>query len=602
MLIGLKGKLILAMLAIGTIPMVFGLSTTYFKGKNQLREIIGESFSALALNSASKLDAEIMRLLQVNEVLAKQAGYETTVTATLSGLTDGSKFDWPDVRYSKTSPTYLVHSWISKQASVNVSGITTSTVKLFNTDGQKDRFILRITTPILEKNSIIPMAWLHRQYAANKMLNALIYPIRFGDTGHVMLIDNVGVVVSCPLLPTGTSIADTGLTPRIAQNDVGWIRAKIDGHGGNKDSLIGHAPLKKVNRYLQASGKSLYTFAWQDSGEIFAPIYSLQQGVLIAGFIALVLLGMLGVYASSRVLRPIRRLSEESRFIARGDLSRSIDIHTGDEIEELANQFNHMTSQLRHLIDNLEEKVEERTRDLVTAQAEKDQVVKQLIQTEKVATIGVMASGIGHEINNPLYAILGRAEAIADGETREKNRQYGQEIVGYCNHISSIIKDLAGFVRPHNEDTLELVDINKKIAEAIAMVKMPLLNDHVKIIEQCQDVPGIRAQPQEIQQILFNIIRNGLQAIKDRGTVTVESCQSNNHVRVVIKDDGPGIKSADLDKIFDPFFTTKGPDEGEGLGLHIVRKSVKKNGGTLFVESQAGKGAVFTLEFPVGNS
>jgi len=93
-----------------------------------------------------------------------------------------------------------------------------------------------------------------------------------------------------------------------------------------------------------------------------------------------------------------------------------------------------------------------------------------------------------------------------------------------------------------------------------------------------------------------------VQAIQDRGTVEIESCLEDHQVRVSIRDNGPGISEENIEKIFDPFFTTKGPDEGEGLGLHIVRKSVKKNGGDITVESQLGKGTVFNLKFPVGEN
>jgi len=608
--IGLRGKLILAMVAIGTVPIVLGLSAAYFKGTAQLREIIGESFEALAMNSASKIDGEIQRLLEADEILAHQAILEPALTDALQDSAKGAELNWPAPDSVKGRSEFLLRSWVTKASGAvanrgegrhaSPAKSATSMMDLLRAGEQKDRYVLNITIPIRAKTGGDITGWLHRRYDANKMLDSLVYPIRFGDTGHVMLIDNMGIVMSCPFLPTGTSIANTGLPPLVARKKAGWVRAEHDGHGGEKDSLIGHAPLIGLNGYLQNKGRSIFTFAWQDSEEIFAPIHSLQQGVFLAGFTAMGLLGLLGFYASAHVVKPIRRLSKEAGFIAKGDLNRSIDIRSGDEIEELADQFNHMTFQLRQLVNNLEEKVEERTRDLKITQAEKDQVVKQLIQTEKVAAVGVMTSGIGHEINNPLYAILGRAEAIKDGAVPEKAIEYGQEIVDYCKHISSIIKDLAGYVRPHDEDALESVDVNKKIAEAVAMVKMPLLNDHVKIEEKCHNVPEIAGQPQEIQQIFFNIIRNGVQAIEDKGTVEIESCLEDGHVRVSIRDDGPGISEENLGKIFDPFFTTKGPDEGEGLGLHIVRKSVKKNGGDITVESRLGEGTVFNLKFPIG--
>lgn len=602
--LGLRGKLILAMVAIGAIPIVLGLSATYFKGAAQLRKIIGDSFEALAMNSASKIDGEIQRLIDADKILARQAIREQAVTGALSGALKGGKLDWPAPGEIKARSRFILRSWVSGHGDAAADhavpgGSDLSRAELFHPGNQKDRYVLDITTPIRAKADGNAIGWLHRRYDANRMLDSLVYPIRFGVTGHVMLIDNRGTVMSCPFLPTGTSIADTGLTSLVARANAGWIRTENDGHGGKKDSLIGHAPLIGLNGYLQRKGRSLFAFVWQDSEEIFAPIRSLQHGVILAGFTALLLLGLLGFYASTRVVKPIRRLSEEAGFIAQGDLSRSIDIRSGDEIEELASQFNHMTSRLRQLVEHLEDKVEERTRDLVATQVEKDQVVKQLIQTEKIAAIGTMTSGIGHEINNPLYAILGRAEAIADGAALDQCREYSREIVKYCKHIASIIKDLAGFVRPNDGDTLESVDVNEKITEAVAMVNMSLLDDHVKIEEKCHDVPEVQGRPQEIQQAVFNIIRNGVQALRGNGVIDIASFVDGDRVHVTIRDNGPGISREHLEKIFDPFFTTKGPDEGEGLGLYVVQQTVKKSGGSIKVESELGKGTVFHLTFPI---
>ncbi len=611
--LGLRGKLILAILVVGAIPIALGLAVSYFKGTAQLQEVIGGSFEALAMNSASKVDGEIQQLVDANRILAQQAVSDPAVSNALEKLTfreGGDGFDWPNVDEEKGDSEILVRSWITglgdvpaDKKEVRFAGMTEPDdvkVDLFQTGEEEGRYVLSISNPIRKRIDGSIIGWFHRLYDAEKFLDSQIDPIRFGDTGHVMLIDDQGVVISCPLLLAGTPISDADLITLIAGKEAGWVNAESDGHGEKKASLIGHAPLKSLNRHLQKGEKSLFTFVWQDSEEIFAPMGSLQTSVALTGFLSLGLLGILGFYASNRIVNPIRRLSKEAGYIAEGDLNRTIDIRSGDEIEELADQFNHMTVQLRHLVDNLEDKVKDRTRELKVTQTEKDQVVKQLIQAEKIAAVGVLTSGIGHEINNPLYAILGRAEAIQDGAEAEQCREFGRDIVKNCKHISEIIKNLAGYVSPHSGDELESVDVNEKITEAAAMVRMSFLDDHIQIKEICNSVPKVLGRSQEIQQAFFNIIRNGAQAIEGRGTVEIESCLEGDRVRVSIKDNGPGISKENLGKIFDPFFTTKGPEAGEGLGLYIVQQTVKKNGGTLDVESQVGKGTVFNIEFPIG--
>jgi C4-dicarboxylate-specific signal transduction histidine kinase len=254
----------------------------------------------------------------------------------------------------------------------------------------------------------------------------------------------------------------------------------------------------------------------------------------------------------------------------------------------------------RRVRGSLEGKVEERTRELKDTQAEKDRVVQQLIQAEKMAAIGTMASGIGHEINNPLYAILGMAEAIRDEEDISRCRGYGRDIIKQSRRIAEIVRNLSGYVRPAAEHDLEPVDVNETLSEAVSMARRSLLSDHVEIRENLMPVSRLSAKSEEIQQAFFNVIRNGMQAMKGRGILEITSRQEGNRVWIRIRDTGVGIPAEHLGKIYDPFFTTKGPDEGEGLGLYIVQQIVNKYAGTITLESKEGRGTVCTIQFPVG--
>ena len=261
-----------------------------------------------------------------------------------------------------------------------------------------------------------------------------------------------------------------------------------------------------------------------------------------------------------------------------------------------------MRIQLRHLIGSLEEKVEERTHELRDAQAEKDRVMQQLIQAEKVSAIGTMASGIAHEINNPLYAILGNAEAIRDTKDASKSKTYAEDIVKHTKHIGEIVKNLSGYIRPAGKQDLEEVDVNEKVTEAVSMVRRSLLSDHVEISETLGKVRKILAKPEEIQQVFFNVIRNGVQAVKGKGVIDVSTGTEGDQVWIRIVDYGEGISPENLNKIFDPFFTTKGPDEGEGLGMYIVQQIVNKYDGTIKLESEVGLGTTVMIRLPVGKS
>ncbi len=231
--------------------------------------------------------------------------------------------------------------------------------------------------------------------------------------------------------------------------------------------------------------------------------------------------------------------------------------------------------------------------------AAKEQAERALIQAEKMAAMGTLASGIGHEINNPLYAILGAAEAIRDGGDLARCQKHAQDIIAYCKHVAEIIKSLTGYVQPADKHGLEPVDVNAAIAEAVSMARLSLLADTIEIDQRLGSVAAISAKSENIQQAFFNVIRNGLQAMGREGTLEIESVRLGDRVSVRICDTGAGIASGDLAKIYDPFFTTKGPDEGEGIGLFVVQQIVKKYNGTIEFESVVGEGTACTITFPI---
>jgi PAS domain S-box-containing protein len=231
--------------------------------------------------------------------------------------------------------------------------------------------------------------------------------------------------------------------------------------------------------------------------------------------------------------------------------------------------------------------------------AAKEQAEQALIQAEKMAAIGTLASGIGHEINNPLYAILGAAEAVRDGNDVSRCREHGQDIITYCKHIAEIIKNLSGYIRPAEQHGLEPVDVNEVLSEAVSMARLSLLAQDIEIEERLRPVPEISAKSEDVQQAFFNVIRNGLQAMGRKGTLEIDSRSKGSLVSIQIRDTGAGIPANELAKVYDPFFTTKGPDEGEGLGLFVVQQIVRKYAGTIGFESEVGKGTLCTIEFPI---
>ena len=243
----------------------------------------------------------------------------------------------------------------------------------------------------------------------------------------------------------------------------------------------------------------------------------------------------------------------------------------------------------------------ERTRELREAQREKESVMDQLIQAEKMTAVGTLVSGIGHEINNPLYVLFAAAEALIDEKDIAQSRAYGDEILKQAKSIAETVKNLSLYAQPGTRHDLRLVDIADSVADAVHLAQRTLCGNQVVFKITMDPVPEILAKSEEIQQVLFNILRNSIQALSDKGRIDIHTGLEGDLVSVSIQDDGPGIPKDHLNRVFDPFFTTKGPDEGEGLGLYIVRQIVSRYQGTIDVENAESGGAQFMIRFPIAN-
>ena len=281
-------------------------------------------------------------------------------------------------------------------------------------------------------------------------------------------------------------------------------------------------------------------------------------------------------------LRP--GVTEEGQFV----VATVIDITERKAIED----------RLHRHEEHLEELIAERTQELREAQSDRERAMDSLFQAEKIAVIGRLVSGIGHEINNPLYVVVALAEAIESGDDISLSHEYSGQIIKHCRQIAETVKNVSTYAQPSDKHDLERVDLNDSITAAVKLARSSLYTHDVEIRQNTRSVPLILAKAEEIQQALFNIIRNSIQATSGRGLIEIESSQDHDQVSVRVRDSGTGIPEADQKKIFDPFFTTKGPDAGEGLGLYVVQQIVAKYQGTIDLESEIGIGTTFIVRFP----
>ncbi len=332
-----------------------------------------------------------------------------------------------------------------------------------------------------------------------------------------------------------------------------------------------------------------------------------RETAFFAGAMILLILGILGVFLQRGVVSPVRDLVQGTKRVAQGDLAYEIPVRTGDEIGTLAGSFNAMTIALQQarveldsLVETLEEQVEERTRDLRDAQA-------QLIQSEKLASLGKLSASIAHEINNPLSGILTYAKLLTrklknglpDEETLAHVLKSLTVVERETERCTTIVRNLLDFARVR-EPSLSEVNVSAVILDALSLLSHRMAIQGIALEKHLGDVPQVRADSGQLRQAFVNIALNACEAMGKGGTLTVASRfdRQRNMAEIEFTDTGVGIGEEDLSKIFDPFYTTK--EKGTGLGLSVVYGIVDRHGGRIDVKSQVGKGTSVIVRLPVG--
>lgn len=261
------------------------------------------------------------------------------------------------------------------------------------------------------------------------------------------------------------------------------------------------------------------------------------------------------------------------------------------------------SGKLIHVIITLSTMVDETGKILGTVGVSKDiseqkMLQFKLMQSEKLAGIGTLASGIAHEINNPLAGILGMAEAIRDEEEMDLIKSYANDIIQYSVNAGNIVRELSAYSRSAHNEANSTIDLSMVIENSLKMAKHSASFAAMEVNLDLKKECFIIANHGEIQQVFVNLMINAVHAMDGKGTLTLRCWKYGSLVTATVADNGHGIAPEHLSQIYDPFFTTKPVGMGTGLGLYVVYRIVTKHRGTIDVVSSPDEGACFTMRFP----
>ena len=345
-----------------------------------------------------------------------------------------------------------------------------------------------------------------------------------------------------------------------------------------------------------------------DMKRVYASLARTQKLIFYYILINALLLTFLGVYRLWQITgRPLQKLVRRAdEFQPDGDL-----LFLSDEEES---EFNRLSRSLNRMLANIDEdkkKLKSTVLSLEAANAELQKAHKEMIRTEKMASVGRLSSGIAHEIGNPIGIVLGYLDLLGQPDlTAAERADYIARAQDEIGRVNNIIRELLDFSRPAREET-QAVSVHAIIDEITAMLRQqPMMNGIDLECRLAADTDVVTVDPQRLRQVFLNLLINASDAITPDaqppgGHILIESrnnaagSEPAGQLQVVVADDGPGIPEDELNNIFDPFYTTKEPGKGTGLGLWVSFMIMEETGGTLSVEAGNPEGTRFILTFPL---
>lgn len=410
------------------------------------------------------------------------------------------------------------------------------------------------------------------------------------------------------LAPNGTGIGDN----RNERATVAEIRRKLDLIDEINDDQnwvldeVRHAELSeelgKLTDLANELPNYLQTRLLELKGNVRGQYHTLIAATWTTSILSTICLVVLMVLIYAWVFRPLNTLIQGSRKVAAGDFGHRITLETDDEMAELARAMNQMTNRFQEIRDDLDRQVKQRT--------------KEVVRSEQLASVGFLAAGVAHEINNPLASIAWCAESLEsrmhdiiydehaqhdDVQDAEIDvlRTYLRRMQDEAFRCKRITEKLLDFSRLGDVEKLD-TNLRELTADVIEMVQTLGRYRQKRIEFDCHDVVVACVNAQEIKQVLLNLITNALDSLDPDGVVLVKLSASGNQAELCVSDNGCGMTADVLEHLFEPFFTRRRGGQGTGLGLSISYRIVADHDGKIEASSDGlGKGSQFRLTLPL---
>jgi len=416
------------------------------------------------------------------------------------------------------------------------------------------------------------------EQASFAILKAQIKTKQVGKTGYIYSMDRTGTLMIHPDAE-GQNISaqrdseNRAFIAEMIANKEGWIRYPWLNQGEKK------ARMKIVRyRYFEPWDWIVAVGSYED--EFYRPANQMKMRIIAHVLLLPLLVGLIAVtlvFLAAKVLTdPIHEMIAAIRRVKQGRMDEQIKVDSQDELGELAQTFNRMIKMLRQ------------HKEMETA----------LAQQGKMASLGVLSSGVAHEINNPLGVILGYAGYLEKKISPEDpNYHFIHEIKRESKRCKKIVQDLLSYARTP-KPVLEATDLNALLKEIVEFsANLPELRQVHLLTSFAPGLARLPLDADQMRQVSINLILNGAASIEGQGQVGVETRLDGKRVAVVFTDNGSGIPAENLEKIFEPFFTTKA--RGTGLGLAITKQIIDQHQGEIFIESTVGQGTRVTLLLPI---